>query len=193
MPGWSNRSYGTANDDDLNRNRPFRFESESYRRSVVATPQGWVRRVKHTTQHGVERTVEEMLIPIGGLSATVGFPTVVGAHTEPRDSGGGDGVDVLLTFSEPIEPNDVGTIRFNVGGPNNHVMISDSSLNDRVSYANNVLRFRGNQMATGDYSITGNIQRQGGSVIRSLNLDTDQLAANTNIPMVIRSNFGFTV
>ena len=181
MVGWGKSSYRNINPVAA-RQRPYKFENAAAKRDVVATPEGWVKRATYTDTHGNQRIKNELLVTIHELDDHLGIATVLDAYAEQTGPNEGS---LYLVYSEPITAG--GRVNVSMAGANNHVMSSVSSVPNRISGANNTLRFVGAGMTAGDYTIVSN--SISGATGR-LQATSDGASANTSIHADVRTAAG---
>ena len=123
-------------------------------RNVIATDQGWVRRIAFTDAGGSGRIKDEILVPIGGLanSTNMGFPNI----TEMYHSRTTGTVPVVVTtyvvFDEPVYRLGSGTFTLAVANTvsgNTITAFSDGV----VVGSNNQLAFEWRATAAGTYKV----------------------------------------
>jgi hypothetical protein len=132
------------------------------RRNIIATPEGWVRRIQYTGTGGIVRKKDEILVHITNLSGLVsmGNPDIVELYV--ANSSGGTTIKrnlvnkVNVVYSEPISiatsPSILNMNVANVAGGSAKVAVSDTNKANIVN-ANNTLVFSFTPTVAGTYKI----------------------------------------
>ena len=198
MPGWGKADYADLLGGQLAergvRNRPYRFLREDQVRDVIATDKGYVRRQTYLDVHGNERTKEEVLIPSNQIDEAVGKATVVDAYSEVD----GTTADIYLVFSEPvriegaISPTDDLEIEVTDGDSNTLKLASGVGHSNRLTGADNTIRFTNSSMTSGTWELTSNVELKGaGDVITRNGPGTERV--QLFIPDAVKARIEFVI
>jgi hypothetical protein len=207
MAGWGNTTdrLAAGNVDLGANNTPFRFKGGTQpekasqaaeKRNVIMTDNGFVRRQQKTDSDGNVRTIDEMLIPLGGLAADAGFPNITEIFTSANSTSGvttANSANVYVVFSEPVFFGDnaanLTLTLANTAGGNHHVAICNTSVRDVIG-ANNTLVFKVAGGFKGTYQVNSqSIVRSGGSAnLNSLNTSAGVRSANLTISGAVSNN-----
>lgn len=195
---------------------------ESWKRNVVATNQGWVRR-RNINKDGANSQRDEILVAANpGISndgyanvAHLGFPEITQIYLSTNSTGGNAlqrsaTANLYIVFNEPVhhKGGENGYIRLriaNTAGGNTVIATANAkastSATDIIN-ANNTLVFRFKPGVAGTYKVNANTLAFGGvsggaytSNLVSLNISTvGAESANLVIAGSVSNNFGtFTV
>ena len=195
---------------------------ESWKRNVVATNQGWVRR-RNINKDGANSQRDEILVAANpGISndgyanvAYLGFPEITQIYLSTNSTGGNALVrngtaNLYVVFNEPVRhKGGTGFIRLtlsNTAGGNNLIATANakaSTSSTDIINANNTLVFRFKPAVAGTYKVGAQTLAFGNSAgstgftanLVSLNISTNGAeAANSVIAGSVSNNFGtFTV
>ena len=138
------------------------YEKSPDKRNVIATKEGWVRRITYKDVHNNVRIKDEPLVAIGNLDseASMGNPDIVEVYVANSTGGStlkhGLVTSAFVVFTEPVTigPNS-SPYRFTVANTagGNSVVATLNTDKTTIVNANNTLRFDFNVGTGGTYKI----------------------------------------
>jgi len=193
MPIWTKTASSGA---------PKSLNSEQ-KRNVIATKNGWTRRIAYTDVHGNARVKDEPLIAIGNLDLEQSFGRPAIQQIYVANTTGGTAlkrnavnyVYVVYTEALSIVPSSSPfrlTVANTISG--NNVVATSNTNKLSISNANNTLAFKFKVATAGTYKIQAqNLSNTAQARVYSVGVGTSNLA-NTNISAAVSNTLStFTI
>lgn len=97
------------------------------KRNCVATPKGWVRRIKYTDAQNNERRKDEILVAIESLSTSTGAPNISDIWHSSDQVESNTAVTTYVAFDEPVVANAALQITISDGGENSYTAVANTT------------------------------------------------------------------